>query len=214
MNILAIDTATTPHSISLHKKDETVSIVALDASTQSEHMFLEINAILQKAQIDYKNLDAILCTVGPGSFTGIRIGIAAIRGIKKILPHIKIYGFTTLELIAYSKNKDLKKSNVINVIMNAFGNEFYVQTFDAKNNQLSNIQVIHKETLSKNMNDQIFISNDKSLVSTSKDKIVLAEYDATTIINYYFQYPEKARDVKPLYIKKPNIHHGALRKNT
>lgn len=217
MNILSIDTATTPHSVSLRTKDEVVSLISLNASTQSEDMFLEINALLQKAQLDYKNLDAILCTIGPGSFTGIRIGIAAIRGIKKILPHIKIHGFTTLELIAYSRNKNINNTDTnhsFNVITNAFGNEIYLQKFDTKNNQLSDIEVVHKDKLFKRKSKRIFVSNDRSIIEKNDIPIELVEYDATTLIKYYLHYPDKVQAVKPLYIKKPNIHHGTFRKDS
>ena len=212
MNILSIDTATLPHSIALLKGEQIFSNTLNDA-TQSELLFFEINLLLEKASIDYQDLNKILCTVGPGSFTGIRIGIAAIRGMKKALPHLQIIGFSTLEMIAFLKNKNTTNTEDFHVVINAFGNEVYAQEFNATTSPLSKILVLPKNLFLDQQN-HIIVSNDPQIIGFldhTKLEVELIQYDATTILEYHNTFQDKHLAVKPLYIKNPNIHHGALR---
>jgi tRNA threonylcarbamoyl adenosine modification protein YeaZ len=216
MNILSIDTAMLPHSIAF-SNNEHISPVTLNESTQSDFLFFEINLLLEKYGIDYKELEVILCTIGPGSFTGIRVGVAALRGIKKTLPQLRLCGFTTLELLAFLKNRDAPGTQDFHVIINAFGNELYVQKFDSNTNSISEILVISKQNFIINQNPQVVVSNDKeclAYLNTEKIEIHFIHYDASTIIEYHNKFHHKSQQVKPLYLKKPNIHYGAIRKNT
>lgn len=213
MNILSIDTATSPHSIALLKEGH-IFATNLDNTTQSDLLFLEINLLLQKANIDYKDLDKILCTIGPGSFTGIRVGIAAIRGVKKIFPNLTIIGFTTLELIAFLRNKHTQKHNDFYTAINAFSDDLYLQKYDLNTLALSEILVLPKWHLTNNVTSESVVSNDDQLVKFFDNNHIdtqFVQYDATTLLEYHQKFPERNQQVKPLYIKKPNIHHGAIK---
>ena len=214
MNILSIDTATSSHSIALAINDQ-ISITNLDDTTQSDLLFFEINSLLQKTNIDYKDLDRIVCTIGPGSFTGIRIGISAIRGIKATLPATTILGFTTLEIMAFACNKTKHQPTNFYTTINAFGDELYVQKFDCNTLALSEILVLPKANLINNQTSDAIVSNDQQILAFLNDRnfdTKFIQYDATTLLEYHKQFPERSQQVKPLYIKKPNIHHGAFKK--
>ena len=216
MNTLSVDTATVPHSIALSKEGK-ISLSILDQNTQSDLLFVEINSLLKQANIDYKNLDTILCTIGPGSFTGIRVGIAAIRGIKKIFRNIEINGFTTTEILAFLRNKKHAQNSNFYIILNAFGNEVYAQEFNTETKALSEIMILPKSHLLNTEQNVNLASNDTEIISFFKDhkiQIELISYNAAMLLEYYQHFPNNSSQVKPLYIKKPNIHHGAFRKKS
>lgn len=65
----------------------------------AEHLMAVIDAALADAGIAYAGLDAVVVSVGPGSFTGVRVGVAAARGLALALK-IPAVGVTTLEALA------------------------------------------------------------------------------------------------------------------
>ena len=216
MNILSIDTTTSSHSLALYTKNKKKAYIAPQGSTQSESLFEDINLMLQQEGIQYSDLNIILCNIGPGSFTGIRIGIAAVRGIKKILPHVNINGFATLEIIAYvySTLRTHLDTQCFYTIINAFGNEFYIQKFNTNAQEESDINIVSLSSLIELAQDSPIISNDTKIIELFKGLSLdtrLVNYDAETIIKYYLSSPQRAKEVKPLYIKNPNIHHGAFK---
>ncbi len=83
MKILAIDTATEILSVAFVAFDSAVR-VSYDISTglrHSESLLPSIRWVLDRAGCTVADLDAVACTSGPGSFTGLRIGMATVKGI-------------------------------------------------------------------------------------------------------------------------------------
>lgn len=98
--ILQIDTATEQASICLSKNGQ--ALYSLESADQKNHgSFLQpaIQELMQKASIDLSQLDAIAVTEGPGSYTGLRVGLASAKGLCYALqkPLITI---NTLKLMA------------------------------------------------------------------------------------------------------------------
>jgi len=124
--ILAIETSTGPCSVALWKNGGIAAYLENSKPVmQSASLIPMIEEALVKSGTQYQDLSAIACTIGPGSFTGIRVGLAAARGIA-FAAKIKTLGFTTLETLAFAARV---QSNPITAIINAGKGEVYYQHF-------------------------------------------------------------------------------------
>lgn len=100
--LLGIDTALGGLSLSLSRGDQELYGIRHPAlNDQAAQLIPCIETVLHEANITYAELDGIAVTVGPGGFTGVRIGLATARalGFAAAKP---VYGCTTLALMAYS----------------------------------------------------------------------------------------------------------------
>ena len=80
--ILTIDTATSVGSVALVDRSQVIVSRYFDLGLQhTQRLFVEIEQICQLANCPIVNLTAVAVTVGPGSFTGVRIGLAAAKGL-------------------------------------------------------------------------------------------------------------------------------------
>src|SRR5512147_2979822 len=101
MRLLAIDTALAACSAAVFDFDK--GIIASETLPMvrghAEALVPLIGRVVETAGIDYSALDRIAVTVGPGSFTGLRVGVAAARGIA-LATGKPVVGITTLEALA------------------------------------------------------------------------------------------------------------------
>ena len=127
--ILAIDTATGPCSVAIWKEG---AIIGYDEDmrtvTQSVSLMPMIEKLLETTRTRYSELTAVAATVGPGSFTGIRVGLAAARGIcfSAGIPGI---GLTTLDVLAFAAAKKVPQAKEVLAILNAGKGEWYHQRY-------------------------------------------------------------------------------------
>jgi tRNA threonylcarbamoyl adenosine modification protein YeaZ len=136
MKILAFDTAMAACSAAVIEHDGTsVTVLAHhhEARTRghAEVLMSVIDDVMQTSRLDYDDLDRLAVTVGPGNFTGVRIGIATARGMALALG-IPAIGITTLEAIASAAVEHLgAAAGGIAVANDARRGELYVQRFSA-----------------------------------------------------------------------------------
>ena len=130
MNLLAFDTATTGCSAAAFI-DGTLSghRSAAMARGQSEALMPMIDEVLSDAGLTYQNLSALAVTVGPGAFTGLRIGLAAARGLAIGLG-LPLAGVTTLEAVASSVPDDIRDGRHVAVALDSKREDLYFQVFD------------------------------------------------------------------------------------
>ncbi len=81
MKILAVDTATLTASVAVLVDGVIVASAQTRASTHSESLLPLVDEMLTRAGVAIGELDAIACGAGPGSFTGLRIGLATAKGL-------------------------------------------------------------------------------------------------------------------------------------
>jgi tRNA threonylcarbamoyladenosine biosynthesis protein TsaB len=80
--ILQIETATTVCSVALAKGGETVAVKQInERNIHAEVITLFIDELLKEAGVSYDGLDAIAVSSGPGSYTGLRIGVSTAKGL-------------------------------------------------------------------------------------------------------------------------------------
>ena len=129
--ILAFDTATGPVSVAVWKNGAVAAYLETEIPvTQSARLVPMIEQALSQSGTEYRQLSAIAATIGPGSFTGIRVGLATARGLC-LAAGIKGIGFSTLEVVAYAAHKNsLSPGSPLLAILNAGKGEYYTQAFD------------------------------------------------------------------------------------
>ncbi len=131
MKILAIDTSSNICGTALLEDNELIDENSLDnGKTHSENLMPLIDELLKKNNIDIKDINLIACCVGPGSFTGIRIGVATIKPIAEIL-NVKVASVTSLETLA----RNVENEETIVSLIDARNNQVYCGIFDKNYNQ-------------------------------------------------------------------------------
>jgi tRNA threonylcarbamoyladenosine biosynthesis protein TsaB len=136
MLILGIDTSTTTGGVALVSEERLIANYQLDVTvTHSARLFPAIDAMLRDAQLTLNNLNGIAVAIGPGSFTGLRIGVAAAKSLA-FLNKIPLIGISTLEALAYP----LSPTNLlICPILDALRGEVYAAGFQADHGRLERI---------------------------------------------------------------------------
>ncbi len=103
MNILALDTSLGACSAALLRSDGIRSMIfarrALMARGHAEALMPMVAEVMAESGVAFAELDVIAATTGPGSFTGVRIAIAAARGLA-LVTHAKLFGTDSLTVMA------------------------------------------------------------------------------------------------------------------
>lgn len=98
--ILNIETATTVCSVSISENDKLLAIKELNNGyTHAENLHVFIDELLVQTNINVKQLNAVAVSKGPGSYTGLRIGVSAAKGLCYTL-NIPLISLNTLQIIA------------------------------------------------------------------------------------------------------------------
>ncbi len=100
--ILAVDSATPVAGVALLEESKVIREEFINyGKTHSETLMPIIDDVLRCCEKQLGDLSAIAVTVGPGSFTGLRIGMAAVKGLS-LAAHIPVVGISTLDTLAHN----------------------------------------------------------------------------------------------------------------
>lgn len=128
--ILNIESATTNCSVSLAKDGELLALKEenFEGYSHSEKLHLFMTDVLQQAGLEMQDLDAVAVSKGPGSYTGLRIGVAAAKGLCFAL-NLPLIATPTLESLARQLN--VSQGEYIIPMLDARRMEVYATVLDA-----------------------------------------------------------------------------------
>lgn len=137
--ILQIETATTVCSVALSKDGETLAVKQInERNIHAEVITLFIDGLLEETGVSYNQLDAIAVSSGPGSYTGLRIGISTAKGLCFALDK-PLIAVETLDAMADGlvNDRQLAGTDVLLCPMiDARRMEVYTAIFDTKGNRI------------------------------------------------------------------------------
>lgn len=126
MKILCIDTSSNICSVALLEDTNLIKeLVISDSKTHSENLMPLVKELLDETRISLNEINLIACDNGPGSFTGIRIGIATIKAFSEVY-NIPVIGISSLECLAYNSS-----SETICSLIDAKNNQVYCGIFNS-----------------------------------------------------------------------------------
>ena len=155
MYSLFIDTHNVDINLALYKDGELVdSRVKSSSMHHSDNIMPLLSELLKTNNIDVHDLGEILCVNGPGSFTGVRLGVTIAKTLAFTLK-LPIRTITSLEMFAVSAESDDKKLVIIKDLKGCFGglftkdNELIGEYFYKANSEFS--EYVEKEQLTNNI---------------------------------------------------------------
>lgn len=102
MKVLALNTAFANSDIAVDIDGTKDFISHSSSAKQSENALVCIDELLKRNNTKIQNIDTMSVVIGPGSFTGIRIGVGLVKGMAVAKPSVKLIGICSLDLLAYT----------------------------------------------------------------------------------------------------------------
>lgn len=129
MNLIAIETATDVCGVALLQGGEVTVEVSLNRPrAHAENLVLLIQDALRYGGVDAADVDAIAVSMGPGSYTGLRIGVSAAKGLAVALD-AALVGVPTLEALAASVVPYAEAGDIVCAALHARRDEVYAAAF-------------------------------------------------------------------------------------
>ncbi|MFH1699527.1 MAG: tRNA (adenosine(37)-N6)-threonylcarbamoyltransferase complex dimerization subunit type 1 TsaB [Candidatus Zixiibacteriota bacterium] len=144
MKILGIDSSTDRLSIGLCCDGNIISDKSIDSLREHGSRIMGlIDSVLREGQLEVNALDGLAVAIGPGSFTGLRVGMAAAKGLTRVLG-IPIVGIYTFEVIA---RRVLKEFDEFVLVEQARKGEFYYCPISGESDIFSKMRLVAADNL-------------------------------------------------------------------
>ena len=201
MITLFIDTSNQDVSIALLKDGKIINKITKSIPNEhSKYAVSYIDEVLKKSEITPKGVQSIMVVNGPGSFTGVRIGLT-IAKVYALLNDIKVTLISSLKCLAIGNNKN----KYILSLINARNDNYYIGFYDNNYNDVINEHFGNIDEV----NDIINKYDDILVVSNNSDNDnvkVINELDIESIYNYYKDKVKvNPHMVLPNYLKLPQV---------
>lgn len=143
MIVLAIDTAHAACAVCVYDSLAGLNLAKCSEPMnqgQAERLSGMVNEVLVEAGLKLSGIDRLAVCIGPGTFTGVRIGLAFARGLALVLK-IPVVGITTFEVLAASA-RQVGSARDIWVVQDARRSEVYIQGFDQTGHAISDAEAM------------------------------------------------------------------------
>ena len=133
--ILCLETSTAVCSVALVKEGNIVALrESLDGQNHAEKITIFIDEVMKEADVSYRDLDAVAVSKGPGSYTGLRIGVSTAKGLCYAMekPLIAIDTLAAMACGFVESQKSVSESNILCPMIDARRMEVYSAFFNEK----------------------------------------------------------------------------------
>lgn len=160
MKILAIDTSSKNASVAItENEEELIQLNNNDEKTHSQKLMPMIDEAFKNTKLSLNDIDLIVCCLGPGSFTGVRIGIATAKAFSDSR-NIKAVGVSSLEELAYNLNTE---GYICSLIDAGHGNT-YTGFFKIEKDKDNKLQTVQKDLTFLNLQDEKDKNSEEKLI--------------------------------------------------
>lgn len=234
MKILSIDTSSEVCSVAiLEDKNVLKEINIENGNTHSQNLMPLISKILHEENLEINDIDLFTCDNGPGSFTGIRIGVATLKAFRDVT-NKNIIGVSSLKTLAYNVKEE--NYDYVCSIIDAKNNNIYYGIFYNDNGIIKkalnygftdinsllnclktekflnkkiffvgNASIVYKDVIQSVLEKNVLFSDDISKNKLNAVSVAIAAIDKLNM-------GKKNFDVTPLYLKKSSAEELLERK--
>ena len=229
MKILALDSTAKTASVSICEDDRLITVYSVTAGlNHSETLLPMVENALKTAQMNIDDIDMFAISDGPGSFTGVRIGVSLLKGLAFSKNKICV-GVSTLESLAYNL---VGFDGIICPVMDARRDQVYNALFSFENGEMKRLcddRAISKSELEKELEKtdrNIYLCGDGYDVAKNGMNIkvcntptLLREQNAYSVAQTALKKYKQNKDgnftdleLKPTYLRVPQAERERLEK--
>ena len=215
MKILSIDTSSPICAVAILEDTKLIKEISINNGlTHSEKLMPIISEIFSQTNLTLSDIDLIVCDKGPGSFTGIRIGIATAKAFSDSL-NIKATGISSLEALCYN----VKTNGYICSLINAKNDNAYFSVFKNDNGNYNLIfdfsvdNIFNILNKLKDLNSPITFVGDGAVEFENEILNILPDSSFTNnndlsafnlgLAGFYYLKNNNECNLSPLYLRKP-----------
>jgi tRNA threonylcarbamoyladenosine biosynthesis protein TsaB len=209
LTVLALDSSTSFCSVALACQDKLLAEVNLTGRSQAEALVPAIAAALEQSGLTWPALDLIAVTVGPGSFTGLRIGLSAARGLA-LACGIPVLGITTAELLAEDVDPIHLAGRRLLVAIDSRREDLFLQAFSAERRPLGDIQAVTAAKVLDGLAGPLLVVGDAALQFQGlRDDLELAPSQPRAALLALLAEARyragRGLPAQPLYLRPPDV---------
>lgn len=165
MNVLGLETSTAVCSVGLFREGKPDIEHSLQEShIHSEKLLTLVQRVARDGEIDLDQIDAIAVSIGPGSFTGLRIGMSTAKGLAYALDK-PLVAVSTFEAIAEAARGDHPSARTITVLIDAKKDECYIGQYVVAGERVTETVPVHIK----------LFDDARALVKTEDSSLVLTD---------------------------------------
>lgn len=206
MKILCIDTSSKLCSVAILENTTLINKLELDNGlTHSETLMPLIKELFEKSNLSLKDINLLVSDIGPGSFTGIRIGVATCKAFSDSL-NIPSLGICSLEVLAYNEKND----GIICSTIDCKNDNCYFALYEL----LDGKYAVLEEPCAKTVSEVLDLLNTKysdkqvnflgdGIPSNSTNCYLNVENLGVAGYKKFISNNNVGEDILPLYLKKP-----------
>lgn len=223
MKILSIDTSSNVCSVAILEDEKIIKeITNEDGNTHSVKLMPQIEQIFKETNLNLQDIDLFVCDKGPGSFTGIRIGISTIKAFCDVYS-TKSIGLCSLMALAYNSDFngyicsliDAKNDNVYFALFdNTNGKHEKISEYCCKNiNSITEIlkvcnkdvffvgngSIVYKDVLESTLKENAFFASDDKSNKLNATNLGIAAFEVLKNNLYSEEF-----NLSPLYLRPSN----------
>ncbi len=143
--LLLIETSTEVCSVALSKGEKVLSFrVTKEPKSHARIIAFMVKDVLAEAGLSVSNCNAVVVSEGPGSYTGLRVGVSIAKGIcyGASIPLIAVSSLELLAMLVISANNDISQNSIIIPMIDARRMEVYTAKFDHTGKVLSGTEAV------------------------------------------------------------------------
>ena len=200
MKLLSLNTAFNETYVVV-KAGEKIYKKTMDSSLkQSENVLGAVDKCLSDANLEIKDLDCIACVIGPGSFTGIRIGASLCKGFCMACKNIKKIEINSLDLLAFSFAKNEKPQSDFYVILNGLSGNIFVCKYNYEGNQITSPCLMFGEEINSLQGIKVGLKQEEYSICNK-----FIDFNCEDLLSFSLEKISKGEysfDYVPLYLRK------------
>ena len=209
MKILIIDTTKTNMFVGLKTDEKECVANVTGLGKHNETLLPSIDNLLTQNNLSLAELDAVALNIGPGSFTGIRVGVSTLKAFSVALPNLKCIAFTSFEVLAYS----ISETKEYEIVLSAGADNMYVAKINGEN--ILEQQHNTLEEFNKISHNLVFANIEEKDVLPIKNLNYIENLKYFDLAKTKFENDEfcDANTLEPLYLRLSQAERELKEKN-